>query len=142
MPGDDSTRSFGKSPPRGAGNQQPRTRSANSATGRGERADPHDQPDAMRDSLETLAERRQRRDELVDPLRPADDPHANEPTRAALRQIAELRRAQQEPPDLSSGTWERVVDLARPLITRPGTDAPPRSPEPPTNGPRRRTPGR
>lgn len=120
MPGDDSTRSFGKSPPREAGNQ----------------------PDAMRDSLETLAERRQRRDQLVDPLRPADDPHANEPTRVALRQIAELRRALQEPPELSSGTWERVVDLARPLVTRPGTDVPPRSPEPPTNGPRRRTPER
>lgn len=99
-------------------------------------------PDSTREGLETIANRRQRRDQLVDPVRPAQDPTAEERTRQTLRELAELHRAQPERPDLTEGMWERVVKLAQPLVTPPRTGAPPRSPAPPTNGARRRTPGR
>ena len=143
MPGSESPRSFGhwgRSGSKGA----PRPQDVTPPERRAAQTNPPEDatPDATREGLETIAGRRQRREQMVDPLRPAPDSRAEEPTRNALRQLAELRQAQQEPPDLTEGMWERVVSLARPLITPPAAESPPRSPAPRTTGQRRRTPER
>lgn len=141
MAKNESARSFGHWGSRGA-KQQPAPPRGEAPKRRNATPAEDDAPDATREGLETLADRRRRRAQLVDPVRPAPDPRAEEQTRSTLRQLAELRRAQPELPDLTNGMWERVVTLAKPLVTPPGAPAPPRSPAPPTNGARRRTPGR
>lgn len=144
MAGTESTRSFGHWAPRGSA-KSPRARAAEAAAQPPKSSNEQNGaplPDTTREGLETLANRRQRRDQLIDPVRPAQDPSADEQTRQRLRQLAELRQVEPEVPDLTDGMWERVVDVARPLVTPPRTATPPRSPAPPTNGARRRTPGR
>ncbi len=99
--------------------------------------------DATHDNLETIAGRRERRDRLVEaPLPPG--PSEPTPMRETLKRLAERKLKGAEAGDLTEPMWDRVVDLARPLLKGLPAPAatPPRSPEPPPTGRPRRTPKR
>ena len=97
--------------------------------------------DPMHDNLETIAGRRQRRDRLVEaPLPPG--PSEPTPMRETLRRLAERKLKGAESGDLTEPVWDRVVELAKPIINGPPAATPPRSPAPRPNGRQRRTPER
>jgi hypothetical protein len=96
--------------------------------------------DSVRDTLETIAGRRQRRDRLVEaPLPP--EPKRTPDVRETLERLAERKRADAAQGDLTEPMWDRVIRLAKPLVNdQPAT--PPRSPAPRPSGPQRRIPER
>lgn len=62
--------------------------------------------------------------------------------RETLRRLAARKLKGAESGDLTEPVWDRVVELAKPIINGPTAATPPRSPAPRPNGRHRRTPER
>jgi hypothetical protein len=98
------------------------------------------QTDAVRENLETIAGRRQKRDRLIEAAPSA--PQDTSDLRETLERLAERKRKGAEQGDPTEPMWDRVIELAKPLVNREPGATPPHSPAPPPSGPQRRTPGR